>query len=117
VDIQSDIFHTIHLGALALVDCFRTATAAYSKGAPFYNAWETRSVFQGGFTAVFSTAASSGELCRRSVIQRGVRTVMIVIPPPKMQLTPSVGQGEEDLHVQTLVTQLAVEAHMHHQFI
>jgi hypothetical protein len=25
---------------LALVDCFRTATAAYSKGAPFYNAWE-----------------------------------------------------------------------------
>jgi hypothetical protein len=27
-----------------------------------------------------------------------------------MQLTPSVGQGEEDLHVETLVTQLAVEA-------
>ena len=35
---------------------------------------------------------------------------MVVIPPPKMQLTPSVGQGEKDLHVQTLVTQLAVEA-------
>jgi Domain of unknown function (DUF4136) len=50
--------------------------------------WETRSVFQGGFTAVFSSAASSGELCRASVIQRGVRTVMVVIPPPKMQLTP-----------------------------
>ena len=27
-----------------------------------------------------------------------------------MQLTPSVGQGEEDLHVETLVPQLAVEA-------
>jgi hypothetical protein len=35
---------------------------------------------------------------------------MVVIPLPKMQLPPSVGQGEEDFHVQTLVTPLAVEA-------
>src|ERR1700687_4330887 len=41
VDIQPDISHTIHLG----VPFFRfgclllTATAAYSKGAPFYTAW------------------------------------------------------------------------------
>ena len=34
--------------------------------------WETRSVFQGGFTAVFSTAARGGELCRGSVGQRRV---------------------------------------------
>src|SRR5437588_6445618 len=42
VDIQPDISHTIHLGVpffRLVVVCFITATAAYSKGAPFYNAW------------------------------------------------------------------------------
>jgi hypothetical protein len=34
---------------------------------------------------------------------------MVVIPPPEMQLATSVGQGEEDFHVQALVPQLAVE--------
>jgi hypothetical protein len=32
--------------------------------------WEKRSVFRGGFTALFSTAARGSELCRGSVGQR-----------------------------------------------
>ncbi len=35
---------------------------------------------------------------------------MIVVAPPEMQLPASVGQGEEHFHVQTFVSQLAVEA-------
>src|SRR5271157_564287 len=47
VDIHANISHTIHPGVpfVALeVDCFVSATAAYSKGAPFYNAWPTQAV-------------------------------------------------------------------------
>src|SRR5450756_777930 len=71
--------------------------------------WETRSVFQGGFTAIFSTVADCGKLGRGSVGERRVRAVMIVIAPPQVQLPASVGQGEEHFHVQVLVPQLAVE--------
>ena len=35
--------------------------------------------------------------------------MVVIVPPPEMQLATSVGQGEEDLHVQALVPQLAVE--------
>jgi hypothetical protein len=34
--------------------------------------WETRSVFQGGIIAVFSTAAGGGELRRGEVVERRV---------------------------------------------
>jgi hypothetical protein len=72
--------------------------------------WETRSVFQGGFIAVFSTAAAGGELRRGAIGQRQTQAVMVVVAAPEMQLPPSVGQSKEDLHVQALVAQLAVEA-------
>src|SRR5271157_59726 len=48
VDIHANISHTIHPGVpfVALeVDCFVSATAAYPKGAPFYNAWPTQALF------------------------------------------------------------------------
>ena len=75
--------------------------------------------WESGKRAAFSKAASppsfpplhrGGKLCRGSIGQRRVRAVVVVVPPPQMQLPAGVGQGEEDLHVQTLVAQLAVEA-------
>src|ERR1700722_8713412 len=70
---------------------------------------ETRSVFQGGLIAVFSSAACGCELRRSTIGQRRVRPVLVVVPSPQMQLSSGIGEGEEHLHVQALVAQLAVE--------
>jgi len=72
--------------------------------------WETRSVFQGGSIAVFSTAAGGCKLRRCTVVQSRVGALVVVVAPPEMQLPPGVGQVEEHLHVQALVAELAVEA-------
>src|ERR1700728_363466 len=72
--------------------------------------WETRSVFQGSFIAVIPTAADGGKFSWSPIGQRGVRTVMVVIVVPEGQLAASIGQREEDLHVQALVAQSPVEA-------
>ena len=74
--------------------------------------WETRSVFQGGCIAVFSTAAGGGELRRRAIVQRRVRTLVVVVAPPEIQLPPGVGQVEEHFHVQAFVRSLPLKLSM-----
>ena len=54
--------------------------------------WETRSVFQGSLIAVFSTAASSSELRWGAIVQSRVRTVVVVVSSPEVQLAASVDQ-------------------------
>ena len=72
--------------------------------------WETCSVFQGGFIAVISTAASGREFGWGSISQRRMRPMMVVIMSPQRQLAPRVCQSEEYFHVQALVAQSSVEA-------
>ncbi len=55
--------------------------------------WETRSVFQGSLIADFSTAASSSELRRRAIVQGRVRSVVVVVSSPEVQLAASVDQA------------------------
>jgi hypothetical protein len=54
---------------VAWVDCFSTATAAYKKGAPFYNAWpcplaQLLLLFVRRPEALRKTACPGEELCR-----------------------------------------------------
>ena len=60
--------------------------------------------------AVFSSAAGHRKFCRRAVVQGRVRSMVVVVLRPAFELTPCIGQGEKDLHVQALVPPLAVEA-------
>src|SRR5208337_1185791 len=49
------------------------------------------------------------ELLRGAVAKCAVRTDLVVVLPPALELVARVGNAEEDLYVQTLVTQPAVE--------
>src|SRR5436309_1955218 len=49
------------------------------------------------------------EFLGRSPPQRGVRTALVVGPPPRLDLAPRVGQRQEPVRVQALVAQAAVE--------
>ena len=72
--------------------------------------WETRSVFQGGLIADFSSAADGCVFVRRPVRECRVRPVIVLVMAPQGQLAASIGQGEEDFDVQAFIAQLAVEA-------
>ena len=107
--------------------------APYLQGASFYNAWETRSVFQGDEVTVFSTACltlpvrqAGGRQAfsaarhggqadfarkggRRPIAQTAVRPLFVVLLPPRRDLLPGIEQVLEPTRVQTFVSQLAVE--------
>jgi hypothetical protein len=72
--------------------------------------WETRSVFQDGFIAVISTAAYGCEHSWRSICERRVWPVVVVVVEPESQLPGGIGQAKEHVHIQTLNTQPSVEA-------
>jgi len=75
--------------------------------------WETRSVFQGGEAAVFSTAFFPAhfarELLRRPVPQTAVWPLSIVFGSPIRDLPPRFEQIPKPAYTQTFVPQLAVE--------
>lgn len=50
-----------------------------------------------------------GEFLGRQPPQGGVRTALVVVPPPRLDLAPRVGQRQELVRVQALVMQAAVE--------
>ena len=50
-----------------------------------------------------------GEFLERSLPQGSVRTALIVVPPPRLDLAPRVGQRQGPVRVQALVAKLAVE--------
>ena len=62
--------------------------------------WETRSAFQVGFIAVFSTPVGGDELSRGAVSKRRMWAVMVVAGPPEREreLPSRIGQVEEDQH-------------------
>ena len=71
--------------------------------------WETQSVFQDGFIAVISTATHRCEFSRRMILQRRMRTVVVVVMMPELELAPGVGERKENLHIQGLIAKPAVE--------
>src|SRR4051794_37421315 len=72
--------------------------------------WETRSVFQGGFISVISTAAYGCKFSWRAIGERGLWPAVVEIVEPKGQFAASIREAEEHLHVQTFVAQPSVEA-------
>jgi len=74
---------------------------------------ECRGVFQGGFIAVFSIARDPcpfRKLLWRPVAQAAVRTLFVVLRPPRRDLPPRIEQILKPAHVQTLFSQSSVEA-------
>ena len=70
------------------------------------------SVFQGRFTAVFSIARSRQSLhilVRGQVPQITVRSLLVVLPPPRRDLPLGIEQVLKPAHVQTLVPQPSVK--------
>jgi len=52
----------------------------------------------------------AGEFIRRSIRQRAVRTLLVVVASPLVEFSPCVGQVQENFHVQAFIAQPAVEA-------
>ena len=50
-----------------------------------------------------------GEFLGRQPPQGCVRTALVVLPPPRLDLAPRVGQRQEPVCVQALVAQAAIE--------
>jgi hypothetical protein len=65
--------------------------------------WETRSVSQGVFIVVISSAAYGCELSWRAVCKRRVRPALVIVVDPEFQLPSGIGQAEQHLHVQALI--------------
>jgi hypothetical protein len=74
--------------------------------------WQTRSVFQADAGHVISTARRRRKLGWRSICQRRVGTMVVIVLTPQSQLVASIGQGEEDFHVQALIAQLPLKLSM-----
>src|SRR5664279_6626463 len=86
---------------------FSLTLRTYCKGAPFYNAWETRSVFHIPMPRLL------GQDCHRRrgpVAQRRVRPLRVVVHPPLLNHHLGLLQRVEDFSVQAFIPQLAVEA-------
>src|SRR5215469_11823857 len=60
--------------------------------------WETRSVFQGGEAAVFSTSRIPRELLGRPITQAAVRPLLIVLSPPSRDFPARLKQIPEPAH-------------------
>jgi len=59
---------------------------------------------------VVDGSAGRGELGRCAVVERRVRSMVVVVAPPEVQLPACIGQVEEHLYVQAFVAQSPVEA-------
>ena len=58
----------------------------------------------------FGGSAGRGELGRCALVERRVRSMVVVVAPPEVQLPACIGQVEEHLYVQAFVAQSPVEA-------
>jgi hypothetical protein len=66
--------------------------------------WETRSVFQGGSAAVFSTVPARRlcELLRSAIAQRRVRPALVVVLAPRFDRPSRFGQTAEPVFIKDL---------------
>src|SRR6266481_1092273 len=73
--------------------------------------WETRSVFQGGLAAVFSTVPGRGfcKLFRCTIAERRVRTALVVVLTPCFDRLPGLRQAAEPVFIEALVPQSSIE--------